>query len=136
MVLLLIFPLIVVFWFMIIRPQQQRLRAQQALVRALKVGDEVVTTAGIYATITALDDDVATLEVAPGVQIRSARAAIGRRVEPATPEVAAPEAEAHDDLANEHLDHEPLDHEPLDHEDLDHDVADQDVDDEALGGAA
>jgi preprotein translocase subunit YajC len=108
-VLLLIFPLIVVFWFMIIRPQQQRLRAQQALVQALEVGDEVVTTAGIYATITALDVDVVTLEIAPGVEIRSARAAIGRRV---TAVVAADDAPASD------------------HSD------DEGADDQALGGAA
>jgi preprotein translocase subunit YajC len=49
---------------------------------AIEVGDEVVTTAGIYGTITDIDDDygIVTLEVAPGTEIRLARAAIASRL--------------------------------------------------------
>lgn len=75
---LLFLPLLVILYFMMIRPQQRRVRAQQALIAALEVGDEVLTTAGMFGTITALDGDVVTLQIAEGVEVRMARAAIGR----------------------------------------------------------
>jgi preprotein translocase subunit YajC len=70
------------FYFMILRPQQRRTRAQQALVNAVEVGDEIITTAGIYGTVTDIDDDegVLTVEIAPGTQIRLLRAGVGRRL--------------------------------------------------------
>ena len=71
-----------VFYFLLIRPQQRRARAQQTLLRSVEVGDEIVTTAGVFGTIVAIDDetDVVTLEIAPGTQIRMVRAGIGRIV--------------------------------------------------------
>lgn len=71
-----------VFYFLLIRPQQRRARAQQALLRSVEVGDEIVTTAGVFGTIVAIDDetDVVTVEIAPGTQIRMVRAGIGRIV--------------------------------------------------------
>ena len=70
------------FYFMILRPQQRRARAQQALINETQVGDEVITTAGIYGTVTAIDDDEGpvTLEIAPGIEIKLVRAGIGRRL--------------------------------------------------------
>lgn len=72
----------VVFYFLLIRPQNQRRRAQMQMQSAIEVGDEIVTTAGIYGTITEIDDDygIVTLEVAPGTEIRVARAAIATRL--------------------------------------------------------
>lgn len=67
-------------WVLFIRPQQRRLRAHQALVARLQLGDEVMTTSGMYGTVTALDDEVAHLEVAPGVVVRLARGAVARRL--------------------------------------------------------
>lgn len=70
------------FYFMILRPQQRRTRAQQALISAVEVGDEIITTAGMYGTITAIDDDegILTVEIAPGTQVRLLRAGVGRRL--------------------------------------------------------
>jgi preprotein translocase subunit YajC len=79
LVLLLFF---VVMYVLMIRPQQRRAREHQALVAAVQVGDEIMTTAGIFGTVTALDDAAVSLEVSPGVVIRVARAAIGQRVGP------------------------------------------------------
>jgi preprotein translocase subunit YajC len=77
----LIIPLLFVAMYMlVIRPQQRRLREQQALVSSLVVGDEVISSAGIYGTITGIDDQTAVLRVADGVEIRIARAAIARRL--------------------------------------------------------
>ncbi len=74
--LLLLIPL----WFLLVRPQQRRVRAQQAMVRSLQAGDDVLTSAGIYGSIVDLDDEVVTLQVADGVRLRVARMAIGRRL--------------------------------------------------------
>jgi preprotein translocase subunit YajC len=72
----------VVFYFLLIRPQNQRRRAQMQMQSDIEVGDEVVTTAGIYGTITDIDDDfgIVTIEVAPNTEIRMARAAIAQRL--------------------------------------------------------
>jgi preprotein translocase subunit YajC len=72
----------VVFYFLLIRPQSQRRRAQMQMQSDIEVGDEVVTTGGIYGTITEIDDDfgIVTIEVAPNTDIRMARAAIAQRL--------------------------------------------------------
>ena len=72
----------VVFYFLLIRPQSQRRRAQMEMQSDVEVGDEVVTTSGIYGTITDIDDDygIVTVEVAPNTDIRMARAAIAQRL--------------------------------------------------------
>jgi preprotein translocase subunit YajC len=72
----------VVFYFLLIRPQNQRRRAQMQMQADIEVGDEVVTTAGIYGTIRDIDDDfgIVTVEVAPNTEIRMARAAIAQRL--------------------------------------------------------
>jgi preprotein translocase subunit YajC len=73
-------------WAILILPQQRRMRAHQALVAVLEEGDEVMTTSGILGTITAIDDEVLHLEVAPGVTLRIVRAAIARRMNEPEPE--------------------------------------------------
>jgi preprotein translocase subunit YajC len=71
-----------VFYFLLIRPQQKRVRAQQALVNAVEVGDEIMTTGGIFGTITEIDDDEGTvmIEIAPGTRIRMVKSGISRRL--------------------------------------------------------
>ena len=69
-----------VFWLLFIRPQQRRVREHHALVASVEAGDRVVTTSGVYGRITSVHDELVHLEIAPGVDIRVARAAIGRRV--------------------------------------------------------
>ena len=49
-----------VFYFLLIRPQQKRVRAQAALVNAVEVGDEIMTTGGIFGTVVEIDDDEGT----------------------------------------------------------------------------
>lgn len=78
-----------VFWVLIILPQQRRVRAHQALVRSIDVGDEVMTTSGLYGTIASLDEDDVVLEVAPGTTLRFARGAIAKKVVEPEPEPAA-----------------------------------------------
>jgi preprotein translocase subunit YajC len=69
-----------VFYFLLIRPQQRRMRAQRELMGSLSVGDEVVTIGGMYGSIRELDDEEVVLEVADGIEIRFLRSAIARKV--------------------------------------------------------
>jgi len=78
MPLLLIVLLFGVMYFMMIRPQQKRRREAQAMQSALGPGDDIVTIGGLHATVVAVDDDVVTVEIAPGVNVRFARPAIAR----------------------------------------------------------
>jgi preprotein translocase subunit YajC len=79
----------VLLWVFFILPQQRRVRAHQHLVAGLAEGDEVVLTAGIHGRITELGAEDLLLEVAPGVELRVARQAVLRRVEPPEPDVDA-----------------------------------------------
>ena len=65
-----------VFYFLLIRPQQQKAKEQRLMLANLKRNDEVVTAGGIYGKIVALSDKVVTLEIAPNVRVRVDRAQI------------------------------------------------------------
>jgi preprotein translocase subunit YajC len=61
--------------------QRRRQNAAASLQESLSVGDDVCTTSGLFGTITALDDVMATLEIAPGTQVRFDRRAIATKVD-------------------------------------------------------
>jgi len=63
----------VVFYFLLIRPQQKKVKEHQALVEGLKRGDLVVTSGGIHGEITGMTDTVITLEIADNVRVKIAR---------------------------------------------------------------
>ena len=71
----------VVFYFLLIRPQQKKQKALQQMIRDLKKGDKVVTNGGIYGTITKLGEINITLEIADKVAIKVERQQIARLVE-------------------------------------------------------
>jgi len=77
----LIFILLALLWVVLIVPRQREVRRHNALVVSLEVGDEVMTGAGIYGTITRIADDDVWVEVAPGVTIRMAKRAVGSKIE-------------------------------------------------------
>ena len=78
MSILLIVGLIVIFYFMLIRPQQKRMRQQMELMGSLRPGDDVMTSSGIYGTITEIEEDSVLMEVAEDVEVRMAKSAIVR----------------------------------------------------------
>ena len=80
-------------WFFTIRPQQQRLKAQRALIQSVGAGDVVMTAGGVIGTVTVVADDEVRLEIADGIEIRLARAAISKRLgpDPADPLVDDPD---------------------------------------------
>jgi preprotein translocase subunit YajC len=59
-----------IFYFLLIRPQQKKAKEHRALLDNLKKGDLVVTAGGMHGKITAIDDNVITLEIAAGVNIK------------------------------------------------------------------
>lgn len=70
------------FYFMLVAPQRRKQRAQQQLTSNLVPGVEVMTTAGLFATVHAVTDDEVQLEVAPGIIQRYAKGAVLRVVTP------------------------------------------------------
>jgi preprotein translocase subunit YajC len=74
----------IVFYFLLIRPQQKKMKQQQQLLSAIQEGDEVMTTAGMYGFVNAIDGDTVWLEIAEGVEIRMLKGAIAKRIPSAT----------------------------------------------------
>ena len=70
--------ILVVFWFLIIRPQQKKQKAHQRMVDSLSKGDKVVTNGGIFGTVVKVGDDRITLEIASKVQINIERQQVSR----------------------------------------------------------
>ena len=68
--------IVVVFYFLLIRPQQKRARETKAMLSALQKGDEVVTAGGVVGKIAKLSDSYANVEIAPNVEITVQRSAI------------------------------------------------------------
>jgi len=68
----------VVFYFLLIRPQQKRAKEHAAMVTALSTGDEVVTAGGLLGKITEVGDDYLSIEISSGTVVRVQRNTIGR----------------------------------------------------------
>lgn len=77
-------------YLLFVRPQKRRQSQQQQMVSELSVGDEVLTAGGIYGTISQVDEDQVTVEIAPTIEVRVARRAIAG----VTPEPEEEEPEA------------------------------------------
>ena len=66
----------VVFYFLLIRPQQQRAKEHKKLLDDLKKGDAIITQGGIYGKITHIADQIVTVEIADKVRVRVTRSSI------------------------------------------------------------
>ena len=60
----------VIFYFLLIRPQQKRMKAHQAMIASAQVRDEVVTNGGLVGKVTKVDEQYLEIEVAQGVKVR------------------------------------------------------------------
>jgi preprotein translocase subunit YajC len=74
-------PLLLIFYFMLIRPQQKRVKEHAQLIAALEVGDDVLLSSGIYGAVTQIDREMLEVEVAEGVELRVARNAVSEIVD-------------------------------------------------------
>lgn len=71
-----------IMWLLIVMPQRRRQRAHQDMLANIKPGDYILTTGGLYGTVTDLGQDDLGLEVAPEVEVRVSKRAIGAVVPP------------------------------------------------------
>ncbi len=81
--------LLVVMYVLMIRPQRQRQQAQQNMIERAGVGDDILTSGGIYGTITEIEDDDVVVEIADGLAVHMTRRGIAA--------VLPPEEEVEDD---------------------------------------
>jgi preprotein translocase subunit YajC len=120
--LLLIALVFIGFYFLMIRPQRRRQQQAQQQQRTLTPGARVRTTAGMYATVSAVDGDDVILEVAPGVDVRYVRRAVTEIISPGEDEETDTVEDDEPEDADGYADDEPEDAEDHDHAE-DHDSA-------------
>ncbi len=83
--------MVAIFYFLLIRPQQRRVKQQRQLVDSLRVGDEVITIGGMFGTILDMDDETITLDAGGGTRLKYLRQAVARKFVEATEEEEAGE---------------------------------------------
>ncbi len=71
--------LFVVFYFLLIRPQQKKAKAHKEMLSKVEEGDNAVTNGGLYGRVTSVSEDTLTLEIADKVRVKVARNAIASR---------------------------------------------------------
>lgn len=74
--------MVVIFWFLIIRPQMKRQKEHQERVAGLKRGDQVVTQGGIVGKVIKVDDTYAEIEIAKDVKVKAVKHTIADLIEP------------------------------------------------------
>ncbi len=75
----------VIFYFLLIRPQQKKSKEHREMVSNLRKGDRIITSGGIYGRITALSDAILTIEISDRVRVKLNRANVAGMAQPATP---------------------------------------------------
>ena len=72
--------MLAIMYFLMIRPQQKKMKEHQSLMGSLKNGDEVITSAGILGTVTGMSEKVVTLEVSKNVQLKVLKSQVNQIV--------------------------------------------------------
>jgi preprotein translocase subunit YajC len=87
---------VAIFYFLMVRPQRQEQQKHRAMLAALKKNDKVVTTGGIYGTVTSVDSAsdriVLRIDDEKGVKVAFARSSVARVIEPSADKTAQAEA--------------------------------------------
>jgi len=76
----------VIFYFMIIRPQQKRQKERQKMLDALEKGDKVITSGGIYGTVVGIEEKTVLVQIADNVKVKIDRGSVGSVLREAKPE--------------------------------------------------
>lgn len=74
----------VLFWFLLVRPQQKRMKEQQKMLSEIQKGDEVVTQGGMIGRVTKATEQYLTLEIADKVEVSIQRGAVAAKLEKGT----------------------------------------------------
>lgn len=72
--------LFVGMWFLVIAPQRKRQKAHDAMLAALKTGDEIITSGGLYATITNVKDDRYVVRIADGTKVELGKSFVANKI--------------------------------------------------------
>lgn len=75
----------VIFYFLLIRPQQKKNKEHRDMINNLKKGDRIVTSGGIHGTITAVSDATLTVEISDKVRVKLARNSVSGLLQPTSP---------------------------------------------------
>jgi preprotein translocase subunit YajC len=74
----------VIFYFLLIRPQQKRTKEHRQMISNLKKGDRIITSGGIHGRITGMDETTITVEIADKVRVKVARGNVSNLAQPAS----------------------------------------------------
>ena len=93
--------LVAAFYFLIVRPQRRQSMIRRQIIATVGVGDEIITSGGVFGTVVAMDDETLDVEIAAGVVVKIARGAVAQKItepEPdSDPDSEPPELSAGDD---------------------------------------
>lgn len=73
--------MLAIFYLLLIRPQQKRQKEQQSMIAALRKGDRVMTSGGIYGTVAGIKDNIVVLKIAENVKIEILKNSVASLVE-------------------------------------------------------
>jgi preprotein translocase subunit YajC len=71
-----------IFYFILIRPQQKKMKEHKKMVEELKKGDRIITSGGIYGTVENTTPETLTIKIAEGVKVKITRSSVGAVVKP------------------------------------------------------
>lgn len=94
-----LFPLLLIvlaFWLLVIRPARRRQQEMTRIQNNVSVGSEVMLGSGIFGTVVSIGDDTLVLSIAPGTEVKVARQAVVRVVEPSPAEANPEEGDSSD----------------------------------------
>ena len=78
--------IILIFYFMIIRPQQKRAKERKKLLESIKKGDKVITSGGMYGTVAGLDEKTVLVQIADNVKVKLDRGSIATIISESEPD--------------------------------------------------
>ncbi|MEJ2658470.1 MAG: preprotein translocase subunit YajC [Desulfobacterales bacterium] len=71
----------VIFYFLLIRPQQKKAKQHREMIGQLKKGDRIVTSGGLHGRVTAVNDTIMTVEIADKVRVKIARGNVAQVIQ-------------------------------------------------------
>jgi preprotein translocase subunit YajC len=71
-----------VFWFLLIRPQQKRMKEHKAKIESVKKGDQVVTGGGLVGKVARVDEHYVDIELAPGMKVKAVKSTLTDVIDP------------------------------------------------------
>lgn len=74
----------VVFYFLLIRPQQKKMKEHKGKIEAVKKGDQVVTGGGLVGKVARVDDIYVDIELAPGMKVKAVKSTLADVIDPTT----------------------------------------------------